>query len=242
MRNTKKARPTVSKTRLTLPRELSLAGKRIGAGSTKRMKWLLSFAYMNLDDLSEGQRSDLAWEINAFILPGKTNEFLASSKPGIISMNFDPKIVSAAAIPASDATVRTLQDFTKAGLQAAFSGGWEFTYPKRTETITLDSRGSEKKVGLVFTGFFDIPSLEQALKEIFETTSFDLIKAEMDRLGICGNPRCRKPFVTEKKGKGRFCSPRCSAYVRIAKFRGKELPEEKTVASTVHRVARPTST
>src|SRR5262249_108106 len=229
MRNTKKARPTVSKTRLTLPRELSLAGKRIGEGSTKRMKWLLSFAYMNLDDLSEGQRSDLAWEINAFILPGKTSEFLwASSRSDLISSNFDPKIVSAAVIPVSDATMRTVQDFTKAGLQAAFSGGWEFTYPKRTETIFLDSRESEKKVGLVSTGFFDIPSLKETIKEIFETTSFDLIKAEMDRLGICGNPRCRKLFVTEKKGKGRFCSPRCSAYVRIAKFRGKELPEEKT--------------
>src|SRR5262249_33184537 len=133
----------------------------------------------------------------------------------------------------------------KAGLLAAFSpGGWEFTYPRRTETITLDSREGGKKIGLVSTGFFtlDIPSLEQNLKEVFEITSFDLIKAEMDRLGICGNPRCRKPFVTEKKGKGRFCSPRCSAYVRIAKFRGKELPEEKTSASTVHRVARPTST
>src|SRR5262245_1166402 len=135
MRNTKKARPTVSKTRLTLPRELSLAGKRIGEGSTKRMKWLLSFAYMHLDDLREGQRSDLAWEINAFILPGKTNEFLwESSRSGLISSNWDPKTVNAALISASDATMRTLQDFTKAGLLAAFSpGGWEFTYPRRTE-------------------------------------------------------------------------------------------------------------
>jgi hypothetical protein len=41
-------------------------------------------------------------------------------------------------------------------------------------------------------------------------------------------PSLPHPFVTEKKGKGRFCSPRCSAVVRIARFRGKELAQESS--------------
>src|SRR5262245_63150894 len=72
MRNikTKRQSPTLSKIRpIKLPRELALAGKRIGENTTKRVKWLLSFADTDLNDLSEGQRTDLAWEIKACMLP-----------------------------------------------------------------------------------------------------------------------------------------------------------------------------
>jgi hypothetical protein len=43
-----------------------------------------------------------------------------------------------------------------------------------------------------------------------------------DRLGLCGNPNCRRPFVAEKKGRGLFCSPKCSAALRIARFRERQ--------------------
>lgn len=200
---------------IELPRELLLAGRRIGESPTKRMKWLLAFAYMNLDDLSEGQRSDLAWDVKAFMLPPNIAE-PRTDLSVLLALN---RVFVVNREEISDRTLQTFQEFARSGLQAAFfEGGWEFTHPKRTEKISLGLKAGEKSWP-GGSGQFDIPSL----KEIFETTSFDLVKAEMGRLGICGNPRCGKPFVTEKKGKGQFCSPRCSAYVRIARFRGKEL-------------------
>ncbi len=216
---------------INLPRELVLAGNRIGESSTKRMKWLFSFAGLNLDNLSEGQRSDLAWEIKAFLLPLRTTEVLASlkrdertivpsSNAGLLAAQNVLIALTVVEEPVSDETMRRFQDFVKVGVKAAFGHGWDFTYPQRTERLRLGDRGPIRPVG----PFRSFPPL----KEVFETTSYDLIKGEMDRLGECANPRCRKPFVTEKAGKGRFCSSRCSTYVRIARFRGKELPEEKT--------------
>src|SRR5262245_22543725 len=220
MRNKRKPGPGQRVLKLEpikLPRELLLAGRRIGASPTKRMKWLLTFAYMNLDDLSEGQRSDLVWEVKAFMLPPNIAEPASSSRLGVLLALNRGFVVEREEI--SDSTVQTFQEFAKSGLQAAFfEGGWKFTYPERTETISLGLKLGEKSWP-GGSGQFDIPSL----KELFETTSFDLVKAEMGRLGTCANPRCRKPFVAEKEGKGRFCSPRCSAYVRTARFRGKEL-------------------
>ena len=201
--------------RTGLPRELVLATKRIGEAPIKRVKWLLEFAYMNLEDLSEGRRSDLAWEVRAFVLLS-IGELVTSSKKDM-NVNVMTAFVRVQTEQVSDETVRKFQAFTRCGLQAAFfEGGWEFTYPKRTEKISLGLKaGDESWPG--GSGQFEIPSL----KELFETNSFSLVKAEMGRLGLCANLRCQKPFVTEKKGKGRFCSPRCSSYVRIAKFRAK---------------------
>jgi hypothetical protein len=203
-----------------MPRELLLAGKRIGETPIKRVKWLLGFAYMNLDDVSEGRRSDLAWEIKAFVLPANIAEIVASGKrKDLIVMS---ALVMVQTEQVSDETVRTFHDFARDGLQAAFfEGGWEFKHPAKTEKISLGLRVGEKSWP-GGAGHFDIPSL----KERFETNSFNLVKTEMARLGLCANPRCQKPFVTEKAGKGQFCSSRCSAYVRIARFRGKELGKE----------------
>jgi hypothetical protein len=168
--------------------------------------------------LSEGRRSDLAWEIKAFVLPANIAELVASfSRASLLDVG--STLVRVEAEQVSDETVRAFQAFVRAGLQAAFfEGGWEFKRPEKTEKVSLGLKvGGESWPG--GAAQFDFPSL----KEIFEVTSFDLVKAEMARFGLCANPHCRKPFVTEKEGKGRFCSLRCSAYVRMAKFRGKEL-------------------
>jgi hypothetical protein len=208
---------------IKVPKELVLAGTRIGETPIKRVKWLLAFAYMNLDDLSEGRRADLAWEIKAFVLPANIAQLVASfSKASLLDVG--PPLVRVEHEQVSDETVRAFQAFARAGFQAAFfEGGWQFERPKRTERISLSLKaGEESWPG--GAAQLDFPSL----KELFESTSFDLVKAEIARFGICANPRCRTPFVTEKEGKGRFCSPRCSAYVRTARFRGKELVSEDT--------------
>ena len=204
---------------IKLPRELMLAAKRVGEVPLKRVKWLLAFAYnIKLEDLSDGQRSDLAWEIRAFVLPASIVVPVTSSKT-VIDAHVSMHLIDVEREQITDETTRAFQDFARAGLDAAFyKGGWEFTYPKRTVKIALGMKAGEKSWpgGVVW---LDFPSL----REVFECKSFELLVDERNRLGKCANPRCHKPFVTEKIGKGRFCSPRCSAYVRIARFRAKDL-------------------
>ena len=179
------------------PKELVLAGGRIGYTSAKRLKWLLAFAAFDLNALSQGQLSDLVWEIKAFLFPPDIQNVVQKrSNDGHRSLLVQVE---------EEISVEDFQTFVKSGIESAFHGGWKFNYPTKTETVGLIS-----KEGEVTMLQFDIISVTQA----FETAVFDLVKAERERLGLCANQRCRKPFVTEKKYKGKFCSPRCSAYVR----------------------------
>ncbi len=49
--------------------------------------------------------------------------------------------------------------------------------------------------------------------------AFDLVHAAGERLGVCKSPRCQRRFVAIRKGRAKFCSTRCSAYVRITNAR-----------------------
>jgi len=61
--------------------------------------------------------------------------------------------------------------------------------------------------------------------QLLELRAFELIDAEKKRLMTCENPKCKKRFIAIKEGRTRFPSPTCSAYVRIAKSRGKIIEE-----------------
>src|SRR5690348_15815261 len=75
MRNTKKGRGKKRTDRFAdlppfvLPKELVLASGLIGDSSVRRLKWLVNFAALDLNGLSQGQLSDLRWEIKAFLFP-----------------------------------------------------------------------------------------------------------------------------------------------------------------------------
>ena len=161
--------------------------------------------------MSQGKLSDLAREAKAFLFPADLQSVItkhAADGYGVLLAMIEAEPAGRGSI-----SLEKSQAFAKQGIESAFHGGWEFTYPRRTEKVGLKS-----KEGEVTTFQFDVTSADQA----FEIALFDLIKAERERLGLCANDRCRKPFVSEKKAKGRFCSPRCSAYVRISRFREKQ--------------------
>src|SRR5262245_11113392 len=184
MRNTKKDRGRKTTNRfadpIVLPKELVLASGRIGKSSVRRVKWLLNFAALDLDGLSQGQRADLGWEIKAFLFPSDiqsaiTNWGYRTLLALLENKAYDPDPIS----------VEKSQAFAKSGLESAFHRrGWEFTYPRRTEKVGLMS-----KEGEVAMLQYDRTSTAEA----FEITVFDLIKAERERLGLCANERCRKP-------------------------------------------------
>jgi hypothetical protein len=203
---------TRQKKTLAPPKDLVLAAERIGHTSIKRLKWLLTFSALDLNGLSQGQLSDLVWEIKAFLFPPDIQSVIQKhSNDGyrVLFVVLENEPGDRGAI-----SVEKFQAFVKHGIESGFHGGWEFTYPKRTEKV-----GFKSKEGEVTPLEFDVTSARQA----FEVTVFDLMKAERDRIGLCANERCRKPFMTEKEDKGRFCSPRCSAYVRMSRFREKSV-------------------
>src|SRR6266478_2113533 len=169
------------------PKELVLAGERIGHTTVKRLKWLLSFIALDLDGLSQGKLSDLAWETKAFVFP------LEIPIPSIVTKHatdgYGALLAMIEAEPAERGAIslEKSQAFAKHAIESAFHGGWEFTLPSRTVKIGLKS-----KEGEVMMHQFDIPSPDQGFKEAV----FYLIEADGERLGLCANERCRKPFVT----------------------------------------------
>jgi hypothetical protein len=208
----KKRGGLVAWSRVTAPKELVLASRRIGDSAVKRLKWLVSFAELELGGLSQGQLSDLGWELNAFLFPPGELAVIENTS-NRTSLTTLALVDHGESLGYAKLSIEKCHAFLRNGIESAFHGGWEFTYPKRTEKISLIANPEEVVVGPTF----DILSLDT----VFEMVVFDLLKSEADRLGLCANERCRKPFVTEKKNKGRFCSPRCSAYVRVARFREK---------------------
>ena len=59
--------------------------------------------------------------------------------------------------------------------------------------------------------------------QVFAMAANRIVERERDRFGICLDPRCRKPFGSERKNRGKYCSTRCASYVHMRKSRGKPL-------------------
>ncbi len=196
----------------TLDREITLASERLGKTPTSRLKWLLQFAQSDLDSLSAGRWADVGWEVAAFSLPEK----ILAGKGGIEEKK-NAMVSLVLLVPLSpkpwtvpQEIVRKFHNSIKQGFEAFFGGGWEIERPAIKEKIVYAGGQTRIRSG-VFPGAITVLSLR----------AFDTISAEIQRIGKCESPRCGRPFVADKKGRGRFCSPRCSAYVRIARFRKK---------------------
>lgn len=211
-------------------REIQLAWKRINGSPARRLRWLLEFAYLNLDSLSVGRFADLRWEVLAFGLnmkPDQIQEFSRShrgwefrsdvaafARPLIKNVD-EPNIREQAAEGAHPELVRKFQTTMRDAFDKLFEPNWwEVIRPAGLERIAL-----------VMPYDKDIdpepypPSLGTHDRLLIH--AIDLIKAERQRIRFCGNPRCEKRFVVLKKDRAFFHSPKCSAYVRVNRARGK---------------------
>ncbi len=235
-------------------KELKLAQGRVGSRPVDRLRWLLTFAYRDLATISQGQLTDLAWEVVSFAVPANLqslsrvqveqaqDDLFSLTHPGgpsealrkILSKPSDhpireltqdeisllqesPKygdeLVPGNVLPkASDRLVRKFQMLLGQGFDDFFYSmtGWKISRPPTEESLIYNA-------GEIMTRGSNPPSPEIRLINL----AFDLVKAEGERLILCNNPKCRRRFVSARKDRAMYCSPRCSAYVRVNKARGK---------------------
>jgi hypothetical protein len=232
-----------------IAKELALAYGRINGAPARRLRWLLNFSELNLDSLSEGRLADLRWELVVFALNRKPAEM--KSRFGIyyeLSLLTLPvpvlKDMPLSEIEKASPKAETEEEYKKS-LEAReseerkgaslwlvkefqttmreifttlFSGEpWQFTRPARNEAVAL----THIKPASGAPWAHNPPAY--TAEDILLMQVIDLIKAEWLRLRRCQNPQCnRHPrFVAANKDRAQFCSPQCSAYVRVSKKRGK---------------------
>lgn len=205
-------------------KEVTLALERVGTTPAKRLAWVFRFAYQEIAVFSEGALSDLAWDLSAFIL-GKPFEQAAEDTKWLLHQlfriipNFQTgqpteeqpprKLPLAFVIECQKALREQLQRWPQS-LQ------WKVKRPESEESLILNIQKDGRFTGVTWNAFGPIFNPQDFLALVFH-----LLKPEVRRLGICENPKCKKFFVTERKGRAHFCSPSCSAYVRVNKARGK---------------------
>jgi len=208
-------------------KELELAYSRINGNSIRRLCWLLDFAESDFDKLSEGKLVDVGWETAAFALPDNPRRlsYEALSEVSSILEPWGEEIGEVKAPSSSfgvseiQATkpslelVRWFHEHIKRAFEALYSGErLAFKYPGTTKWIALQQIGGKPD------SWEELPP-----HELLMLRAFELLEAEKDRLRICESPNCKKRFVATKRGLSRFHSPTCSAYVRIARSRGKKI-------------------
>jgi hypothetical protein len=114
--------------------------------------------------------------------------------------------------PLADPSFRSFQEKMKANFQAYFSKeGWHYKRSEAEGRIVFDA---PEFYQVKYTGTY--PGAVDFLVDI----SWDLLTAEFERMRRC--ERCKKPFVEKRKGRARFCSRQCSAYVKLKNWREKK--------------------
>lgn len=200
-------------------KELELAYKRINGNSIRRLRWLLEFSEANLDSLSQGKQADIGWEVAMFsanLRPDKLHEdFTILGDFDLMMM--DPNTYEKIHQVHPD-LIRWFQKTMKAVFDLLYAGKpWHYRYPAKVRSIAAShlTPPGEPMYADNWEGMTP--------QEKLELRAFELLQEEKSRLMICANPNCKRRFVATKQGRTRFHSPTCSAYVRIAKSRGKKL-------------------
>lgn len=207
----------------TPKRELELARERVGPESVDRVRWLLNFVDKDIGRISRGQETDLRYEILAFSSPPnpKSPQERQDSTLFLLrdALHLDKIEASGKEVTREDRlswlSIEEIHSQLKQNLDGFFSlEGWAITRPPITEIMSFNPRSGP--TGKTFSKSGQIP----ALINLIIIGAFDLVYAEGERLGICQNPKCKRRFVALRKERAKFCSPRCSAYVRVARKRG----------------------
>ena len=217
-------------------KEIDLAYLRLDENPAKKLRWLLEFSNRDLGQMGQGELFNLGWELVMFAVGSSPDMIVQSDdarnsfytlfgsrwlekitktktakewEPLIESNDKEDKSVSV-----NQPMISEFHDEMKRVFDLLFAKKiWETTPPARSETIGLTNLGVTRPINMT------------PLKpmELLKLRAVELIRNEEERLNLCGNPRCQRRFVAAKKGRAKYCSPRCSAYVRIAKSRGKDV-------------------
>lgn len=219
---------------------LAKAHERVGKYPARRLRWLLDFAYLNLDAIDAEQFGALRWDLADFGV-GKgpyEKKTLADiffeievlrlplswppyNAPLSAWTELNKELAKERGKGAHPEIVRKFQVTMRNAFDILATGQqWRVQRPTYEEGIALPIRTPDKSFSV------DNPPGFNG-HDFLSMQAIDLIKAEKDRLKACRNPRHekldgrKKLFVAEKKGRAMFCESKCSTWYRMNKARGK---------------------
>jgi len=184
-------------------RETQLALGRIGKKQIDQLRWLVEFAAVDLDACSAGRLADLGWEVVAFSFDEVPEQPIDLH----VAFDLEPRVQ----LPVEE--IRRFHLLIQKGLDDFFDGkGWGMTEPEVFKRLKVNVRP------------FHVESIKGGSLGWYNKRlryAFRLVEVESERLQLCSNPKCRKRFVAEKKGRTKFCSSRCSNYIHVLVHRAR---------------------
>ena len=169
-------------------------GKRAQQLAVRWARWLLQFAATELEQMSEGKLRELRADLDGFLCSDRDIRPVSTSGS------------------ASNADLRECHEWLRTGLATLARGeGWRIRYEFPPNYVVR-----LRRVTRVFGVYRPLIPFRQVVLE-------ETIPVLLDRLRFCGDPKCRKAFIRQRRQV--YCSSKCSNRHRSELWRKKN-PEK----------------
>jgi hypothetical protein len=193
-------------------REVTRAALRVGLSYRDLTQWLLELSQFDLDDLSEGDRTNLEWEANAVFqihlslkradsLPVKIEKFnpddLADKK---LAQSVGPIMSNKGLLNSYHQIVDEMLEDLANGIPIVVNQNLNQSMEIEDGKLVVKTEASDELNG-----------------NLLKLIVFDLLKKTSSQFKIC--EECETPFMATKRQK--YCSTSCSQAMRTRKFQAK---------------------
>jgi hypothetical protein len=200
--------------------QLKRDAKRARARVGDTAKWLLDFAYRDLSKLDQNGVVDTGFEILAFAVAEWT-------PPKEDSLEPLPTLFQILGSDGLFTKQNGLGDRFQREIRSRFDDSklgrwWEYKAPAPVERFTVFRIVSLDENGHSAVSGSHASQRNESTLDILLGTATKVVKRESERFAICQNPRCQSlAFVAERRRRAKYCTAKCSSYVRVNKKRGK---------------------
>lgn len=179
---------------------------RSGSTEAEKARWLLDFAFLDLNALSPGDWLNLRAELHGFCC-SKSYGYEWSPE---LAGGWDPFFPE-------DQNIRELQLWLRSGLMTLVLGHRDkrASYWKIEYQASLALRWNR---GVLMD--WNFPGAAGPGADLFRFRVYSVLSSEASRFRSC--LECRRPFMAEKRQE--YCWPRCSDKARMRRFRQQQLP------------------
>lgn len=198
-----------------LKRDVKRTERRVG----DRAKWLLDLAYRDLSHLDKQEVVDVGLQVLAFtVAEYKPPKEFSTGIFEPLQWLYNFFTLSGIWSVQTGSLIDLFQRELKKRFDDCKQGRWwEYKRPGPQERFTVFRvKSPEGAFYADHSGHTDETALDVLLG-----VATTVAKRERERFGICQNPRCGTAFVAERKNRAKYCQPKCAAYVRVNRKRGK---------------------
>jgi len=194
--------------------KLTIPGNRIGHTRLHAARWILRLAMLNLEDLSEGDKKNIAYEIAYMAILGPGESSTNSPFKQLVrnpKKEWEQKIVKDHTIP-SDREIKAMQGFFEVAIHKAV-GKEKVAIPLAPIILhIIPNQLSGKSLFTVEYG--------QMKDGLYFHLAF-LLHEFGQRIKKCSAKDCPHPFFIPQRRTKKFCSLQCQTRVGIQKHRQK---------------------